>query len=309
MPSRRPEEAHTHRTVAFETERRRLTGLAYRLLGTLSDAEDVVQDAWLRWQSLPVDEIRQPSAYLSTIVTRLCLDRLKQLRRHREVYVGPWLPEPLLEDPAAAVLPQEAIASDISFALMLALERLSPLERAAFVLHDVFEMGFAEIATTLGRSEAACRQLAKRAREHIRAARPRFSVSEGESERVAEAFFAASRSGDAAALGRLLAAGIALHTDGGGRILAARNIIRSAEKVARFFVGLARKPQSAPPLWSCRITVNGLPTHLTLEANGVRQLTAVEIRGGQVCNVYIIRNPEKLEQLWAALARENARPG
>ncbi|MCH8684338.1 sigma-70 family RNA polymerase sigma factor [Pedomonas mirosovicensis] len=304
MSSRPPEDVPANRAAAFEAERRRLTGLAYRLLGSMSDAEDVMQDAWLRWQNTPLGEIRQPSAFLSTITTRLCLDRLKQARRHREVYVGPWLPEPVLEDPASALLPEETIASDVSFALMLALERLSPLERAAFVLHDVFDMNFAEIATTLGRSEAACRQLAKRAREHIRAERPRFTVNKRESEAVAEAFFAASRTGDAQILGRLLAETATLQTDGGGRATAALNIIHSAAKVARFFIGIARKPRTAPPRWSRRITVNGLPAELTLEADGTRQLKAVEISAGQISNVYIIRNPEKLERLWAAVAED-----
>lgn len=290
------------RAAAFETERRRLTGLAYRLLGTMSDAEDVLQDAWLRWQNLPEEEIRQPSAYLSSIVTRLCLDRLKQARRHREVYVGPWLPEPLLEDPALATLPEEAVARDVSFALMLALERLSPLERAAFILHDVFDMDFAKVAAALGRSEAACRQLARRAREHVRAERPRFPVDPRESEALADAFFAAARSGDALALGQLLAETATLQTDGGGRARAALNVIRSAAKVARFFAGIARKRRSTPPLWSRRITVNGLPAELILQADGTRQLGVIEVSAGQVGNVYIIRNPDKLEKLWASIA-------
>lgn len=295
--------------AAFEAERGRLTGLAYRLLGSFSDAEDVLQDAWMRWQTVVRDEIRQPAAYLSAVVTRLCLDRLKQARRHRELYVGPWLPEPLLEDPALATLPEEALSRDVSFALMLALERLSPLERAAFILHDVFDMEYAEVAATLGRSEATCRQLARRAREHIRADRPRFEIDEQESETLAEAFFAASRSGEALSLGRLLADGATLHTDGGGRKPSALNVIRSAAKVARFFIGISRKPRSAPPLWSRRIVANGLPAELSLEADGTRQLKAVEITAGQISNVYIIRNPDKLAKLWAAVADAHAAQG
>lgn len=293
--------------AAFEGERGRLTGLAYRLLGSLTDAEDVVQDAWLRWQRLDPEDVANPRAYLSAIVTRLCLDRLKQARRRREVYVGPWLPEPVLEDPALAFIPEEACASDVSFALMLALERLSPLERAAFILHDVFEMSFSEIATTLGRSEAACRQLARRARDNVRAERPRFAVDPEESEAVAEAFFAASRSGNLDGLSRLLAENATLHTDGGGLKPAARNVIYGGAKVGRFFAGLARKPNAAPLLWSRRTIVNGLSALLTIESDGTRQATAVESSGGQVCAIYVIRNPEKLHRLWSAASGDDLR--
>ncbi len=161
-----PDNKLPDRAAAFETERGRLTGLAYRMLGSLTDAEDIMQDAWLRWEGAAPDDIRKPAAYLSAIVTRLCLDRLKQARRHREVYVGPWLPEPVLTDPASVDDPDCLSEKDISYALMLALERLSPLERAAFILYDVFDMPFGEIAPVLGRSEQACRQLASRARPY-----------------------------------------------------------------------------------------------------------------------------------------------
>lgn len=287
--------------AAFEAERGRLTGLAYRLLGSLSDAEDVLQDAWMRWRKARQDEIRQPSAYLSTVVTRLCLDRLKQARNHREIYIGPWLPEPLLEDPALTSLPAEAVSRDITFALMLALERLSPLERAAFILHDVFDMDYGDVAATLDRSEAACRQLARRARERVQLARPRFEVAPEQGEVLANAFLVSARSGDLTALSQLLADDATLHTDGGGIKPSALNIIHSAPKVARFFAGLARKPNAAPPVWIRRVRINTLPGVLTVEADGTRQAVALEIERGRINAVYVIRNPNKLTKLWASV--------
>ncbi|MEX3011121.1 sigma-70 family RNA polymerase sigma factor [Hoeflea sp. TYP-13] len=294
----RPEKSTADRAAAFESERGRLTGLAYRMLGTLADAEDVMQDAWLRWEGAAPHEVKKPGAYLSAIVTRLCLDRLKQARRYREVYVGPWLPEPILADPAAASDTEEIIGSDITFALMLALERLSPLERAAFILHDIFEMPFGEIAPLLERSEPACRQLAKRARDHVRKSRPRFTVAPEEAEKVAAAFFSASKSGDLDRLGRLLAENTELHSDGGGRKIAALNVIHGAPKVARFYAGIARKPAYRPPLWSQQMRINNLPANMTINGDGTREVTLVEVVGNAVTSVYIIRNPDKLERLW-----------
>ncbi|WP_136657699.1 sigma-70 family RNA polymerase sigma factor [Nitratireductor sp. XY-223] len=301
-----PETDPPDRAAAFEAERGRLTGLAYRMLGSMTDAEDVVQDAWLRWDGATRQDISKPGAYLSRIVTRLCLDRLKQARHRREVYVGPWLPEPVLSDPAAAGEPDLMVEKDISYALMLALERLSPLERAAFILYDIFDMPFGEIATVLGRGEQACRQLASRARAHIRKSRPRFKVPPDEADSVAAAFFAASKSGDLNALGRLLAENAELHSDGGGRKLAALNVIYGARKVARFYAGLARKPAYRPPLWSRRMRINGLPANLTIEADGSRQVTLVELDGSTVVSVYLVCNPDKIEPLWRQLGEPGA---
>lgn len=178
--------------------RPRLIRLAYRMLGSVAEAEDVVQDAYVRWLATDSDKVRQPAALLHTIVTRLCLNELKSARRRRETYVGPWLPEPIVET-------REAYADDLTLPLMLALERLSPLERAAFLLHDVFGMDFAEVGAAIGREAAACRKLASRAREHVHAARPRFPVSKEQGSRLAAAFFAASRNGDMEGLRALLA--------------------------------------------------------------------------------------------------------
>jgi RNA polymerase sigma-70 factor (ECF subfamily) len=286
---------------AFESERPRLFALAYRMLGSVADAEDVVQDAFLRWRRAGPETVGNPRGFLSKVVSRLCLDRLKEARRRREIYVGPWLPEPLINDPSLAVSPSEDVAGDVSFALMLALERLSPLERAAFLLHDVFDMEFAEIAGVLGRSEAACRQLAARARGNVRSEKPRFATAPGKAEEISDAFFVALRSGDAGALRDVLAADAVFHADGGGRVPAARNIIRGAERIAKFFAGYARKGVTSKPRWTRRLTVNGLPGEIAMNADGVMQTTALEIRDGRVAAVYVTRNPDKLRHL-AALA-------
>jgi RNA polymerase sigma-70 factor (ECF subfamily) len=180
------------RSDPFETHRAHLVGLAYRMLGSVAEAEDAVQDAYLRWHGADRGNVTNPRAFLSKVVTRLCLDRMKSARQRREIYVGPWLPEPLVQDTDFVSNPVEHVTDDISFALMLALERLSPLERAAFILHDIFELAFDEIATALHRREATCRQLVRRARSHVAAERPRFTVNPAEGANIAEAFFKAS---------------------------------------------------------------------------------------------------------------------
>jgi RNA polymerase sigma-70 factor (ECF subfamily) len=284
-------------TDPFKEHRSRLFGLAYRMLGSVADAEDVVQDAFLRWRRAGPENVDNPRGFLSKVVSRLCLDRLKEARRRREVYVGPWLPEPIINDPSLAFSPAEDVAEDISFALMLALERLSPLERAAFLLHDIFDMEFAEIAGILGRSEAACRQLASRARANARQGKRRYDIASDDSAKLADAFFAALRSGDTAALRDVLAADATFHADGGGRVPAARNVLLGAERISQFFAGYARKGVTSKPKWKRRVTVNGLPGEIAMNADGVLQTTAIEIRDGRVAAVYVTRNPEKLRHL------------
>src|SRR5215475_8765887 len=219
--------------AAFEAHRRALVGLAYRMLGSRAEAEDAVQDAYLRWHAADRTAIREPRRFLGTVVARLCLDRMKSAKVRREIYVGQWLPEPVVDERFDD--DSDELSHDISVALMLLLERLSPLERASFLLHDVFGLDFAEVARTLGRNEAACRQLAARARTHIEAGRPRFAPSPEEGRRLAAAFQAAPTSADTKALVRLLADDAVLYTDGGGKRVAALNPIRGADKIARFF--------------------------------------------------------------------------
>ena len=276
------------RLAAFEALRPKLLRVAYRMLGAFADAEDVVQDAFLRWMKTDRDEVRAPEAFLRRTVTRLCLDQLKSARRRRETYLGPWLPDPVVEDEAE---------EDVTLPLMLALERLSPLERAAFLLHDVFGLAFEEVAATLERDAAACRQLAARARAHVREARPRFALDKRRGLEIAEAFFAASRSGDAKALGALLAADVAIFADGGGKRPAALKPILGFEAVMRNQLWLAGWYRTRPSAWVRAAFVNGLPGFVTREADGELQTTALEIAEDRIVAIYVVRNPDKLRHL------------
>jgi RNA polymerase sigma-70 factor, ECF subfamily len=283
-------------TQTFEPHRRRLLGLAYRMLGSVADAEDVVQDTWLRWHAAERDAVRDPAAFLHRIVARLCLDRMKSAQVRRETYIGPWLPEPVLDAEALRAPGSLEWADDLSFTLMLALERLSPLERAAFLMHDVFDLGFDEIAAALDRSEAACRQLAARARQQVRNERPRFTVAADEGEQLVTAFLQAVESGDPGKLARLLAEDAVLHTDGGGRRAAARNLILGRDRIVRFLLGLTRKGL-IPPAEIRLMQVNGLPGFVAVEKDGALEVMAFEAKGGQIAGIYAVRNPDKLTRL------------
>lgn len=280
----------TARLSDFQRERKRLVRLAYRMLGSFSEAEDVVQDAWLKWEHVE-GGVDAPAAYLTRIVTRLSIDRLKSARARRETYVGTWLPDPLM----GSTDPEEAIADDMTVTLMLAMERLSPLERAAFLLHDVFDVALNDVAVTLGREPAAVRQLASRARKHVQAARPRFGVEAAEANRITQAFFVAARDGDTAALASLLANEVEIHTDGGGKVVAFRNIVRGLDRALRLFAALRRKNATFPELLQTAI-IDGLPGYLSID-RGLVQTTALEIREGRIAAIYIVRNPEKLRHL------------
>lgn len=284
-----PEGSPDEGGAAFDALRSRLIRIAYRMLGSVADAEDVVQDAWLRWQGVDRATVREPEAYLHRTVTRLSLDVLKSARRQRETYIGPWLPDPVVEE--------EELADDVTLPLMLALERLSPLERAAFLLHDVFGQGFDEIAVTLGRDAAACRQLAARARAHVRAERPRFAVAPARGQEIAQAFFDASRSGDMGVLSALLTADVAMHSDGGGVRPAAPDIITGADNVLKLLRGLAILIARHGSHLVRYATINGLPGFVSREGDGLVQTTAFQIEDGRIAAIYIQRNPEKLRHL------------
>lgn len=277
-------------TEVFEAQRPRLLRLAYRMLGSMSEAEDVVQDAWLRWCRSDTEAIASPAAWLSRTVSRLCLDVMKSSRHQREVYPGTWLPEPFV-DPDD----EGPRADELTMTLMIALERLSPLERAAFLLHDVFGVPLNEVAVTLQREPAAVRQLAVRARRHVQADRPRHPVAKADGQRIALAFFEASRAGDAAALGRLLAEHVSIRSDGGGKVRAFPNVIEGIDRTMRLLLGLSRKLGERMillrPLW-----IDGLPGFLS-RVDGTLQSTALEIEDGRVVAVYITRNPEKLRHI------------
>jgi RNA polymerase sigma-70 factor, ECF subfamily len=260
------------------------------MLGSVADAEDVVQDAYLRWHGADHGEVHNLEAFLVRTVTRLCLDALKSARARRETYVGPWLPEPLVEAPGA----EAERADEVTLSLMLALESLSPLERAAYLLHDVFAMPFEEVARAIERDPAACRQLASRARTHVRAKRPRYPVQPDQGRAIAEAFFAASQSGDVAALQRLLAADATLVTDGGGKAPAALNPIEGRARIARFFAGIARKLDGARARFRGFAVIDGLPGYLSVDPHGTLQATALLVEDGRIAAVYVTRNPDKL---------------
>ncbi|MEI9940326.1 MAG: sigma-70 family RNA polymerase sigma factor [Pseudomonadota bacterium] len=275
--------------VVFEPLRPKLMRVAYRMLGSVTEAEDMVQEAFIRWRRADTSEVRESEAFLRRTVTRLCLDQLKSARHQRETYIGPWLPDPLV--------PEEEEQEDVTLPLMLALERLSPLERAAFLLHDVFGLGFVEIAATLERDPATCRQIAARARAHVQAARPRFQVERQRGIELAEAFFVASRSGDVKALAAMLAADVSLHADGGGKRPAATEPILGFDAVMKVFQLLA-------PLFEANRSslvrsgfVNGLPGFITLEADGEFSTTALDIEDEKVTAIYVVRNPDKLRHL------------
>ncbi|MDB5658851.1 MAG: polymerase sigma factor SigJ [Cypionkella sp.] len=281
----------------FEAQRPRLLRLAYRMLGSRAEAEDVVQDAYLRWHKLDAAKIDSPAAYLSRIVTRLCLDAMKSAHAQRETYFGRWLPEPITEPKDDALR-----ADNLTLTLMVALERLSPLERAAFLLHDVFETSVSEIAHTLNRDPEAVRQLASRARKHVQAERPRYVVGRDEGNRITHAFLAATRSGDIAALQSLLAQGVMMHSDGGGKVSAFPNVISGAANLLRLFAGLWRKHGTNESLIKL-IWNDGLPGYVST-LNGVLQTTTLEIEHGQISAIYRTRNPDKLARLplshWAS---------
>lgn len=275
----------------FEAERKRLNRLAYRMLGEVTEAEDVVQDAWLRWQGADLANVDAPAAWLTQVVTRLCLDRLKSARARRETYIGPWLPEPLIEEVGEDPLER---AEDVSIAFLLALERLSPLERAVFLLHDVFDEDYPVVAATLGRTEAACRQLAGRARAHLKQGRPRFVVDQSEAVRLAGLFMAAAVKQDWQALGDLLTDDAVMITDGGGKRKAALRPMVGRDDVLLLLKGLASRGnvglQGTPrPAW-----INGLPGVVIDGPDGLGAWAFEPSDDGRIAAIYGIRNPEKL---------------
>lgn len=280
----------------FEAQRPRLLRLAYRMLGSQSEAEDVVQDAWPRWVAVE-ESVDVPAAYLTRIVTRLCLDHLKSARARREEYVGAWLPEPLLEQSSEADL-----ADDVTLTLMMAMERLSPLERAAFLLHDIFDTPLGEVAVVLEREPAAVRQLASRARRHVREARPRYMLSARSATELVQAFHEASTKGDIEALRGILADEVAVYSDGGGKVIAFRNVVRGIDRVLRLFQGLARKAAYQPQLLRI-VMIDGLPGFVSIDRGAALQTTALEVRDGKITALYIVRNPDKLRHVEAMLVR------
>ncbi|MFI1393924.1 RNA polymerase sigma-70 factor [Streptomyces sp. NPDC020681] len=288
-------------TDVFEENRPLLTGVAYRMLGRAADAEDVVQDAWLRWSADERDDVLEPRGYLVRITTRLAIDRLRQAQSRREAYVGPWLPEPIATDfgPALPDTAERAVlAESVSLAVLVVLEALSPLERAVFVLREAFGFPYGEIATTLERSEAAVRQLAGRARRHVEERKPRFDVDPAERRDLTERFLAAAAGGDLDALLTLLAPDVRLVGDSGGKAKAPLRVMESADKVGRFLFAVAKEP--VPGLDFRFVEVNGAPALIVLTAGKLDSVIQLEILDGRIQCVYIIRNPDKLTSLASA---------
>jgi RNA polymerase sigma-70 factor, ECF subfamily len=283
-----------HDVDPLAPHRRRLLGLAYRMLGSRSDAEDIVQDAYLRFAG--AGEVRNAEAFLVTVVTRLCLDRLKSARAQREVYVGPWLPEPVFDAGDLAADAATELADDLSFALMLALDRLSPLQRAAFLLHDVFDRPFFEVAHMLDRSKESCRQLASRARRAVRDERPFPPAPADEHARLLAAFCDAAASGDISALANLLREDAIAITDGGGRKTAALNPIKGAQKIIRFLAGLAGK-NAGRDIRIVPMTINGTAGALLYMDGELDHTLSMAIADDRIAAIYIVRNPEKLRHV------------
>jgi RNA polymerase sigma-70 factor (ECF subfamily) len=281
--------------TVFETHRPRLLGLAYRLLGSRSDAEDVVQDAWLRWRQADRSAIRDTEAWLVTATTRLGIDRLRLARTERETYFGPWLPEPFSVDEAPTPERGAEIAEQVSLAFLSVLERLGPEERAAFLLKEVFDYDYAQIAELIGQSEANCRQMVHRARTRVQADRPRFTVTPEKHRSLLERFMRAAQSGDRNAIVQLLDADAQLVSDGGGKVNATIRPLHGAERIARLFWAIARRPQSALE-WRFG-HVNGEPALLRMRDGRLHSVTTVTVEGERISGIFTLLNPDKLDGL------------
>jgi RNA polymerase sigma-70 factor (ECF subfamily) len=281
------------RPPVFEQHRSRLFGIAYRMLGSRADADDVLQEAYLRWHRASIEEIRSPEAWLVTATTRLCIDRLRLAREAREVYVGPWLPEPIVSDvspPADAPLD---VASSLSIAFLVVLERLAPEERAAFLLHEVFESDYGEIAQVLGKSESACRQIVSRARKRVRENKPRMQVNETARRALLDRFVNAVQTQDKDALLALFAEGATWTSDGGGKARAALKVVRGRERVVRFVLGVLAR--HADKFSFSPTTINN-EAGLVLRTPDGQIFSVISARtdGMRILDVYIILNPDKL---------------
>jgi RNA polymerase sigma-70 factor, ECF subfamily len=284
-------------TEAFEAERKRLTGVAYRMLGRWSEAEDTIQDAYLRWQAADQDAIEKPSAWLTTVVVRLCLDRLRRAKASREVYVGPWLPEPVLtpEGGERRDEEKESFADDLSLGLMVVLERLGPEERAAFILREAFDSSYGDIAAALGKNEAAVRQLVTRARDRVRAERPRFRADASTHQRLLGQFTSAIAANDTATLLSIMTSDVKLVSDGGGKRPAALRVLNTPEEVAKLLLHLAGAKGGMQRMKL--LIANGVPSLWFVDGQGYDSVMQLDIAGDQIRTIFIVRNPDKLAHL------------
>jgi len=282
------------RLEVFNQHRPLLFSVAYRMLGTRADAEDLLQECYLRWSAAQAEAIESPKAYLVTTMTRLAIDQLRSARVKREEYVGPWLPEPVLD---GQVEEPVELAESLSMAFLLLLERLSPVERAVFLLKEVFDYDYDEIAATVGKSAVHCRQMVARAKKHLKDQRPRFEVAKKEHDAIVQRFLAACGTGDLPGLLSMLKQDIVLYSDGGGKVRSALNPIHGADHVARFFLGVAKK---APPGLSVRLTrINAQPGVVLLLGHEVFSVLVLSIADGVIEEIYAVNNPDKLPS-WTA---------
>jgi len=284
------------RTKGFERHRRLLFSIAYRMLGSVADAEDAVQDAFLRWQRASDAEVRSPQAFLVTIVSRLCINYLKSARVQRETYIGEWLPEPIVTEPGSDVSRIVQVDESVSMAMMLLLERLTPVERAVFLLGEIFDYSHAEIASMLGLSESNCRQLLRRARQHLRAERPRFSASGRQHMELLERFRRAARSGDMNGLVALLSDDVVMHTDGGGKASALPLPIQGPDRVGRAILFGIAKLLALKPLQRI-VEINGEPGVVSDVEGRPQSVFTIEVTHGRIRAIYIVTNPDKLSHL------------
>src|ERR1700742_5037339 len=283
------------RATTFQRHKPKLYGIAYRMLSSAADAEDILQDAYLRWHETDAGRIEIPEAWLTTVVTRLCIDRLRASRSEREAYLGPWLPEPIVGEASPAADARSELDSDLSMAFLVVLERLAPLERAAFLLHEVFDCGYPEKAAVLGKSESACRQIVHRAGVRVHAARPRFQVSKAARARLLEKFMAALHAEDQAALLELFADDATYTSDGGGKVKAARKAIEGAPHIARFLTGVWRRYLS--DLTHQLVDINGEPGLLMCVNGKPFSVISIETDGSRILAAYTVMNPDKLKNV------------
>lgn len=282
-------------TIEFEELRPGLARLAYQMLGTRSDADDVVQDAYLRWSSADRQEVRSSRAYLNTIVTRLCIDRRREIDIRKESYIGPWLPEPLVESKSIATGDRLELGETVSLALMHVMETLSPTERAAYLLRKVFSYDYPEISSILEKSEDNCRKLVSRAESHIQSERPRFETSRAEIERISNEFLRACETGDLDGLVGLLTEDAVLYSDGGGKVLAALRPLEGADRTSRFLVGVFKKGLSGVEIRS--VVVNGQLGFAAYLQGELSTIWTMDVVDGRVRRCFMIRNPDKLARV------------
>jgi RNA polymerase sigma-70 factor, ECF subfamily len=297
-----PEEKHAQpadeavRLATFDRHRGLLFSVAYRMLGSVADTEDMLQETFIRWQQASIEEVRSPRAFLVTIITRLCINHLQSARVQREEYVGEWLPEPLVTDPASDPLGAVKIDESLSMAFLLLLERLTPMERAVFLLREVFEYEYAEIAEVLGQSEANCRQILRRAQQHVGDIRRRFDASAQQRNELLKQFIQATRKGELQGLVDLLSSEAVLHTDGGGKAIAVPSLVEGAENVAAII--LNRMSTVVPKDLVTRLAqINGQPGIVSYRQGKPFSVLTLEIVNARIKAIYVVTNPQKLAHL------------